>query len=177
MTGEKPCRFLIHERDSIYSSEYDSALMALDLTILKTPFRAPKATAFWERLVGSMRRGCLDFLIPLNKSHLRRILKEWVAHYNKGRPHSSLGPGIPEPSGRIPVLEISGHRIPGGQRGVASAALAGPHHEYRLEKLQHERQTSLRKCYLRAQTGLQLPTSCGCPQGVFCPHIASTVFV
>ena len=82
-----------------------------------------------------MRRECLDFLIPVNERHLRRILKEWVAHYNRGRPHSSLGPGIPESSGEIPVLEISGHRIPCGQRVVGSAVLAGLHHEYRLEKI------------------------------------------
>ena len=89
------------------------------------------ANAWWEAL----RRECLDFLIPLNERHLGRILKEWVAHYNKGRPHSSLGPGIPEPLGGIPVLEISGHRIPCGQRVVASAVLGGLHQEYRLEKI------------------------------------------
>ena len=78
---------------------------------------------------------CLDFLIPLNERHLRGILKEWVAHYNKGRPHSGLGPGIPEPSEGIPVLEISGHRIPCGHRVVGSPVLDGLHHEYRLEKV------------------------------------------
>jgi transposase InsO family protein len=135
MTGEKPYRFLIHDRDSTYSSEFDSALQEMGLSILKTPFRAPQANAFCERLVGSIRRECLDFLIPLNERHLRRILKEWVAHYNRGRPHSSLGPGIPESSGGIPVLENSGHTIPCGQRVVGSAVLAGLHHEYRLEKI------------------------------------------
>ena len=70
----------------------------MGLSILKTPFRAPQANAFCERLVGSIRRECLDFLIPLNERHLRGILTDWVAHYNKGRPHSALGPGIPEPS-------------------------------------------------------------------------------
>ncbi len=112
ITGEKPYRFLIHDRDNIYSSELDSALKAMGLSILKTPFRAPQANAFCERLVGSIRRECLDFLIPLHERHLRRILKEWVPHYNRGRPHSSLGPGIPESSGRIPAPPISGHRIP-----------------------------------------------------------------
>jgi putative transposase len=79
------------------------------------------------------RRECLDFLIALNERHLRGILKEWVAHYNKGRPHSRLGPGIPEPTEGIPVLEISGQRIPCGHRVVLSV-LGGLHHEYRLEK-------------------------------------------
>jgi transposase InsO family protein len=92
--------FLVHDRDSIYSSAFDSAVEAMGLSILKTPFRAPQANAFCERLIGSIRRECLDFLIPLNDRHLRGILKEWVAHYNKGRPHSGLGPGKPEPSRR-----------------------------------------------------------------------------
>jgi len=118
VTGEKPYRFLVHDRDNIYSSAFDSAVEAMGLSILKTPFRAPQANAFCERLVGSIRRECLDLLIPSNERHLRGILKDWVAHYNKGRPHSALGPGIPEPSEGIPVLEISGHRIPCGHRVV-----------------------------------------------------------
>ncbi len=135
ITGEKPYRFLIHDRDSIYSSELDSAVRSMGLSILKTPFRAPQANAFCERVVGSIRRACLDFLIPLNDRHLRRILQERVAHYNRGRPHSSLGPGIPEPAGGVPVPEISGHRIPCGHRVVGNPVLGGLHHEYRLEKV------------------------------------------
>jgi transposase InsO family protein len=64
VTGEEPCRFLIRDRDRIYSSEFDSFLKAMGLRILKTPFRAPQANAFCERLAGTIRRECLDFLIP-----------------------------------------------------------------------------------------------------------------
>jgi transposase InsO family protein len=135
ITGEEPYRFLIHDRDSIYSSELDSALKSMELRILKTPFRAPQANAFCERLVGTVRRECLDFLIPLNERHLRAILKEWGAHYNRGRPHASLGPGIPEPSGGIPLPRISGHHIPCGHRVAESPVLGGLHHEYGLEKV------------------------------------------
>jgi putative transposase len=135
ITGEKPHRFLIHDRDNIYSSQFDSALKAMGLGILKTPFRAPQANAFCECLVGSIRRECLDFLILLNERHLRGILKEWVAHYNKGRPHSSLGPGIPEPSGGIPAPQISGYRIPCGHRVAKRSLVGGLHHEYRLERI------------------------------------------
>jgi hypothetical protein len=124
ITGERPCRFLLHDRDRIYSSEIDSALKTMGLGILKTPFRAPQANTFCERLVGSIRRECLDFLIPLNERHLRGILKEWAAHYNKDRPHASLGPGIPEPwspSGRKPCPWRSASRIStGGSSGVKS---------------------------------------------------------
>src|SRR6516164_5672443 len=62
---------------------------------MKTPVRAPKANAYCERLIGTMRRQLLDFIIPLSERHLRSLLKQWVAHYHQARPHSSLGPGIP----------------------------------------------------------------------------------
>jgi len=112
----------------------DSAVEAMGLSILKTPFRAPQANAFCERLVGSIRRECLDLLIPSNERHLRGILKDWVAHYNKGRPHSALGPGILEPSEGIPVLEISGHRIPCGHRVTQGCPVT----KCRYEKQWHE---------------------------------------
>ena len=78
ITGEGTHRFLIHDRDNLYSSELGSALTEMGLSILKTPFRAPQANAFCERLIGSIRRECLDYFIPLNERHLRRILQEWV---------------------------------------------------------------------------------------------------
>ncbi len=51
--------------------------------------------AVCERVIGTVRRECLDWLIPLSESHLRFILKSWIAHYNGGPPHMSLGPGTP----------------------------------------------------------------------------------
>jgi len=135
ITGEKAHRFVIHDRDTIYSPELGSALKAMGLSILKTPFRAPQANAFCERLVGTIRRECLDFLIPIHERHLRRILQEWVTHYNRGRPHASLGSGIPDPSGDIMAPRSSGHRTPCGHRVVGSSVLGGLHHEYRLEKI------------------------------------------
>jgi putative transposase len=135
VSGEKPYRFLIHDRDSIYSRELDSALKAMGLRILKTPYRAPQANPYCERLVGSFRRDCLDYLIPLNEQHLRRTLKLWVDHYNKGRPHSSLGPGIPDPPRDLPPKASAGHRIPQGCRVVVEPVLNGLHHEYGLERL------------------------------------------
>jgi transposase InsO family protein len=70
-----------------------------------------------------MRRECLDWLILLNERHLRSVVTEWVAHYNRGRPHSSLGPGIPDPQGeKIPNL-AHGQRLPVGFRIVAKPVL------------------------------------------------------
>jgi len=133
VSGEKPYRSLIRDRDSIYSPQLDSALMAMGLGILKTPYRAPQANAYCERLVGTVRRECLDYLIPLNERHLRRTLKLWVDHYNNGRPHASLGPGIPDPAGDLPQ-ETSSCCIPQGCRVVAQPILSGLHHEYRLAR-------------------------------------------
>ena len=134
MTGEQSYRFVLHDRDSIYSSELDSALKAMSLKVLKTPFQAPQANAFCERLIGTVRRECLDFLIPLNERHLRGLLKEWVTHYNWGRPHSSLGPGIPDPGFCYQQGTLCGHLIPVGHHVLAKAILGGLHHEYRLER-------------------------------------------
>ena len=58
------------------------------------PVASPKAnsSANGDRTI---RRECLDWMIPLSEAHLRRILAEWVTHYNRGRPHSAFGPGVP----------------------------------------------------------------------------------
>src|SRR5262245_5505134 len=95
--GDQSHRFVVHDRDSIYSEGVDRAIAAMGLTVLKTPVRAPQANAFCERLIGTIRRECLDFVIPLNERHVRSVLLEWVTHYNHGRPHTSMGPGIHEP--------------------------------------------------------------------------------
>jgi len=120
----------------IFSAEVDDALAAFGLKILRTPVQAPKANAYCERLIGSMRRECLDWVIPLNEKHLRRILREWVVHYNRGRPHASLGRGIPEPSTtRRPSLKHRRHELPPDCRIRIKEVLGGAHQEYRLEKV------------------------------------------
>jgi transposase InsO family protein len=92
------------------------------------------ANAICERVIGTMRRECMDFVIPLNDKHLYGILKEWVGHYNQGRPHMSLGPGIPKPIRTLPVpRQAHRHQFPTGQRVVARPVLGGLHHDYKLE--------------------------------------------
>ena len=128
-------RFLLHDRDAIFSADADSTAKAMGLRVLRTPVQAPKADAHVERLIGTLRRECLDWLIPLNDKHLRLVLREWAEHYNRARPHSSLGPGIPEPPEGLPVKpHAHRHRLPPGSRVVARPVLGGLHHEYRLVK-------------------------------------------
>jgi putative transposase len=123
---------VIHDRDQ----EVDVAVRAMGVRVLKTPFRSPQANSHCERLVGTVRRSCLDYLIPINERHLRAILQEWKTHYCQARPHASLGPGLPEPANGLPVpRQKQQHQIPAGYRVSARAILGGLHHEYRLEKM------------------------------------------
>jgi transposase InsO family protein len=131
VSGDEQHRFVVHDHDSIYSEGVDRTIAAMGLTVLRTPVRTPQANAFCERLIGTIRRECLDFVIPLNERHVRSVLAEWVAHYNRRRPHASLGPGIPDGPEIAPVM--SGHRIREGHCVVATPILGGLHHEYRLE--------------------------------------------
>jgi putative transposase len=135
--GDHGYQFVIHDRDSIFSRELDQQLKSdFGLKVLRTPVRAPTANAYCERLVGTVRRECLDFMIPLNERHLRMTLCPGVAHYNKGRPHSSLGPGIPEKSSNSPSTGPKNHRhrLPRDCEIRANDILAGLHHEYWLEQ-------------------------------------------
>jgi transposase InsO family protein len=132
ITGETTHRFLIHDRDAIYAPAVDGTTRSMGLRVLKTPVRTPQANAFCERVIGTIRRECLDWLIPFHERHLRGILRAWVTHYNRGRPHASLGPGIPEPPPTQIRPKPTGHRLPTGGRVIATPILTGLHHEYRL---------------------------------------------
>lgn len=89
VSGDEPHRFVVHDHDSICSEGVDRAIAAMGLTVVKTPVRTPQANAFCELLIGTIRRECLDFVIPLSERQVRSVLAEWVAHYNRGRPHTT----------------------------------------------------------------------------------------
>lgn len=134
ITPETSHRFVLHDRDSIYAATVDRALASMGRHVLKTPVRTPQANAFCERLIGTMRRECLDWLIPIHERHLRSILREWVTHYNGGRPHASLGPGIPDPLSEWKHPVSTGHRLAEHGRVIATPLLGGLHHEYHLAR-------------------------------------------
>src|SRR5881296_297235 len=87
--------------------------------------------------IGTIRRECLDWMIPISESQLRQILKLWVGHYNRGRPHSRLGPGVPDPPARLPDVKIPkrGHCLGEDVIVLARSVLGGLHHEYSLASL------------------------------------------
>jgi transposase InsO family protein len=76
-----PVRFLIHDRDSNFSRAFDEVFRSEGVEIIRTPFRAPKANAFAERWVGTVRRDCLDWLLISSRRQLERVLRVYIDHY------------------------------------------------------------------------------------------------
>lgn len=90
-------RFLIRDRDAKFCACFDAVFAGAGLSVVKTPPRAPRANAYTERWVRTVRTECLDWLLIFNQAHLHRILSAYVAHYNTARPHRSLNLQAPAP--------------------------------------------------------------------------------
>jgi putative transposase len=92
-------RFLIRDRDAKFTAAVDAVFAAAGIQVLKIPPRAPKANAFAERWVRTVRTECLDWLLIWNRSHLEKVLTVYVRHYNTARPHRGLNLGVPAAQG------------------------------------------------------------------------------
>jgi putative transposase len=107
--GESGARFLIRDRDSKYSGPFDEVFRSEGIRIVKTPVRAPQANAIAERFVRTVRSECLDWPLILNRRHLEHVLRVFVDHYNRQRPHRALDLRPPrtdseqEPSGSCAI--------------------------------------------------------------------------
>lgn len=134
LPGGHPYRFVIHDRDSIFSKALYQGVTDLGIRILRTPLRAPLANSVCERFGGSLRRECLDFMIPFSERHLKMMVQQWVTHYNRRRPHFALGPGFPQPSPSDFPDSSHRHKLPAGHRIMRTSVLGGLHPEYSLRK-------------------------------------------
>jgi transposase InsO family protein len=115
--AEQGVRFLIRDRDSKHSDPFDQVVGSEGIRVVKTPVRAPKANASAERFVRTVRAECLDWLLILNRRHLERLLRVYVDHYTRERPHRALELRPPEPDERRDrqlVSEIHRHDRLGG---------------------------------------------------------------
>jgi putative transposase len=121
-------KFLVRDRDTKFTASFDAVFVADGIGIIKTPVRAPRANAIFERCVGTIRRECLDRMLILGRRHLEGVLHEYVDHYNRHRPHRSLSQCAPSTSGVTPALigDLDLAKLRRTDR------LGGLIHEYRL---------------------------------------------
>jgi putative transposase len=98
-------RFLVRDRDSKFTRDFDEVFRSEGIRVIKAPVRAPKARAHAERWVGSVRRECLDRLLILGRRHLQHVLAAYVRHFNEHRPHRALGQRPPL-SDRQPLADV-----------------------------------------------------------------------
>ena len=119
-------KFLIRDRAGQFTSSFDAVFTAEGIRILASPPQAPIANAICERMIGTLRREVLDRVLIVNEHHLRRVLTEYLRHYNAARPHRALGQLTPAQAGTRPPepVNLAEHRIRRKQ------VLGGLTHEY-----------------------------------------------
>ena len=114
-------RFLLRDRDAIYGEEFARRVKSMGIREVLTAPRAPWQNPFVERVIGSIRRECLDHFLILSEAHLRRLLHAYAAYYNTTRPHQSLDNNSPQPRAIEP---------PPCGRIIAIPQVGGLHHRY-----------------------------------------------
>jgi transposase InsO family protein len=100
-------RFLIRDRDAKFTSAFDVVFRAAGIETIKIPPRAPRANAYAERWVRTVRSECLDWTLIWNGQHLWRVLAAYLEHYNTGRPHRGIGLEVPIPTGALSAVDTS----------------------------------------------------------------------
>jgi putative transposase len=116
-------RFLLRDRDTKFTAAFDAVFAAEGIQVLRTPVRAPRANAYAERWVGSVRREVLDRMLIFGCWQLVSVLVEYADHYNGHRPHRPLGQAPPLGPAKPPAILQAG-------RVVRRDRLAGLIHEY-----------------------------------------------
>ena len=94
---------LLRDRDVKFPGAFDAAFAGQGVRVVRTPPQAPRANAFAERWVGTIRRECLDWLLIMGERHLGQVVQEYGRHYNAARPHRALALQPPLPRAAPPV--------------------------------------------------------------------------
>jgi putative transposase len=100
--GNANLRFLIHDRDSKFTNAFDNVFKSMGSRVIHTPLQAPDANAHAERCVRTVREECLDHLLTMNQTHLKRVLDSYISYYETSRPHQGLDQQTPIPREPVP---------------------------------------------------------------------------
>ena len=118
-------RYLIRDRDRAYGGDFIARARRIGIETVLTPIATPQANGIAERLIGTLRRECLDHVIVVNERHLRHVLRDFIRHYNEARPHQALALQVPDaPAQASP---------PTSSRILSRPVLGGLTHEYERE--------------------------------------------
>ena len=90
-------RYLLRDRDGLCGFGFSSRVHSMGIREVKTAPRSPWQNPYVERLIGTLRRECLDHVVVLNETHLRRVLRDYLTYYHRCRTHLSLEKDAPEP--------------------------------------------------------------------------------
>ncbi len=126
--GASAIKFVVRDRDTKYTGSFNAVFVADGVRVIRTPVRAPRANAICERVIGTIRRECLDRMLILGRRHLDAVLAEYVAHYNTHRLHRTLGQRAPSTldATPAPIDDIDLGKLRRTDR------LGGLIHEYRM---------------------------------------------
>ena len=122
--GQTP-KYLIRDNDSKFGPWFARVAATSSIKILTTPYHAPRANAICERFLGSVRRECLDHILILHELHLHRVLRAYVAYFNRARPHQGNQQHVPQREDTCLPSDQPGTRI------ISVPILGGLHHNYR----------------------------------------------
>jgi transposase InsO family protein len=120
-------RYLIRDRDAKFTAAFDTVFAVAGIEVVKIPPRAPRANAYAERWVRTVRAECLDWTLVWNQRQLHRVLTEYLRHYNTARPHRGLDLLPPRPAPQLRLVEPDTVVSPVQRVDV----LGGLIHEYR----------------------------------------------
>jgi transposase InsO family protein len=125
-TGPK---YLLRDNDAKFGNAFDAVAESAGIQIVRTPVLAPKANCHVERLIGTLRRECLDHVLVLHEGHLQRVLDEYRGFFNDARPHQGIGQRQPSTSDHPALAPYS---LPDPDKLVVRPVLGGLHHDYQL---------------------------------------------
>jgi putative transposase len=91
-----PAEYLMHDRDTMFTASFDTALRKGGLKIKKAAYRSPNTCAFVERFIQTLGQECLDYFVCFGKRHLNYLIKQFVEHYHEERPHQGIDNNLPQ---------------------------------------------------------------------------------